>query len=91
MSLYVKYAHYCDFCGSLIHKESFILYQDPGHENYGIPHPRPNNFRTGSHNWDLCTTCVDPLRKSLDSRIKELQEKNELNTIIHPQQVEKGE
>lgn len=88
MSLYVKYAHYCDLCGSLIHQESFVLYQDPSHENYGVPAPRPNNFRTGTHNWDLCTTCVGPLRETLDSRILELKKTDQLNTITHPQQVE---
>jgi hypothetical protein len=88
MSLYIKYAHYCDFCGGLIHKESFVIMQGPGSE---APEPRPNNFRTGTHNWDLCATCVKPLRATLDNSISVLRERGELKTITHPTQVEKDQ
>lgn len=85
MSLYIKYVHYCDFCGSLIHQESFVTLQGPG---FTAPAPRPNNFRTGVHNWDLCTTCVKPLRTTLDNTISVMQERGDLKTITHPAQVE---
>jgi len=85
MSLYIQYMHHCDLCGVLIHKESFVIMQGP---DYDHPTPRPNNFRTGTHNWDLCTLCIQPLREVLDARIKELKDAGELNTITHPRQVE---
>lgn len=87
MSLYIQYLHHCDLCGSLVHKESFVIMQGP---DYEAPQPRPNNFRTGTHNWDLCKICVLPMREALDSRIKELRDTDQLQTITHPAQVEGG-
>jgi len=88
MSLYVKYAHYCDFCGSLVHQESYVLMQEPG---ITVPEPRPNNFRTGMHNWDLCLICIKPLRATLDNAIHVMKERGDLKTITHPAQVEQSE
>jgi hypothetical protein len=55
------------------------------------PEPRPNNFRTGMHNWDLCLVCIKPLRATLDNEIRVMQERGDLKTITHPAQVEQSE
>jgi len=85
MSLYVLYEHYCDFCGGKIHGESYLLQQDFG---FKAPEPRANNFRTGVHNWDLCTTCVTPMREKLDEKIVELREAGLLNAPRTAQEIE---
>ena len=85
MSLYVLYEHYCNFCGEMIHKESYLLEQSFGFE---VPAPRANNFRTGMHNWDLCTTCVTPMREKLDEKIVELREAGLLNAPRTTQEIE---
>jgi hypothetical protein len=55
------------------------------------PEPRPNNFRTGMHNWDLCLICIKPLRATLDNAIHVMKERGDLKTITHPAQVEQSE